>query len=245
MLEQTKQQMAALRLNGMLVALDEQLLNPPHQLSFEERLSLLIDREHMHRENQRLSNRIKQAKLKSGYTMANIDYQHPRNLDKSRFLSLGNGEWVRNNRVFIFTGPSGTGKTFLAQALAHKACLQGFTARYTRLLTLMHECVIASREGKLQRYLKNSARINVLIIDDFGMMVMTDEDKRLLLEIIEYRYEQGSTIITSQLPLAEWYEHINDPIIADAILDRIVHQAEKFTLTGESVRKVKNKTVDT
>lgn len=239
MLMQTKQQMASLRLNGMLIALDEQINNPPHQLSFEDRLGLLIDREYTYRENQRLANRLKQSKLKSGCSMAQVDYQHPRGLNKSQFLSLENGLWVKRHQTIIITGPTGTGKTYLAQALAHKACLQGFSAKYIRLLHLIHECVVASREGKLQRHLKNNSKVDVLIIDDFGMVVMDSEEKRLLHELIDARYEQGSTIITSQLPVSDWHEYINDPIIADALLDRVVHHSEKIVLTGESLRKTK------
>jgi DNA replication protein DnaC len=239
MLEQTRQQMAALKLNGMLTALEEQIINPPHHLSFEDRLALLIDREKCYRDNQRLSNRLRKAKLMASCSMSQVDHQHPRGLNKSQFLSFESGEWVKQHRAIIITGPTGTGKTYLSQALAHKACLLGYNARYIRLLHLMHECMVVSREGKLQRYLKNIEKIDVLIIDDFGMMVMNSEEKRLLLEIIDARYDKCATIITSQLPIIEWHEYINDPIIADALLDRIVHHAEKIALKGESLRKVK------
>jgi DNA replication protein DnaC len=124
-------------------------------------------------------------------------------------------------------------------ALAHKACLLGYTAKYYRLLHLIHDSVIAYRDSRLSRYLASLNKINVLIIDDFGMVSMDDEQKRSLLEIIEHRHEACSTIITSQLPVNLWYEHLNDPLIADALLDRIVHQAEKISLTGESLRKIK------
>jgi DNA replication protein DnaC len=240
MLEQTKHQMATLRLHGMLLALDEQLLQPHHVLTFEERLALLIEREYRERENQRLSNRLKQAKLKSSCSIEQIDFQAARGLSKQQLLTLASPAWIQQHRPVLITGPTGTGKTFLACALAHKACLLGFTARHYRLLHLIHDMTLAYREGKLQRYLLQINKIDVLIMDDFGMMVMDDDQKRLLLELLEHRYEIRSTIITSQLPVPQWYEYINDPLIADAILDRIIHQAEKICLKGESLRKIKS-----
>lgn len=243
MLEQTKHQMVALKLHGMLLALDEQVSQPSFQLTFEERLALLIEREYQHRENQRLSNRLKQAKLKPGCSIEQIDFQSQRGLHKQPLLMLSSSGWVQQHRSIIITGPTGTGKTFLACALAHKACLSGFTARYYRLLHLLHDLVIVYHEGKLHRYLQQLNKIDVLIIDDFGMMAMDAEQKRLLLEILEHRYENRSTIITSQLPIPEWYNSIDDPLIADALLDRVVHQAEKITLKGESMRKTKKNQV--
>ena len=245
MLEQTKRQMASLRLHGMLLALEEQLPQAEHQLTFDERLSLLIDREYHYRENQRLSNRLKQSKLKSTCSIEQVDFQYARDLQKKQILALASCHWVQQHRPIIITGPTGTGKTFLACALAHKACLLGSSARYYRLLHLLHDVTISYREGKLQRYLLQLSKIDVLIIDDFGMIILEDEHKRLLLEIVEHRYELRSTIITSQLPIAQWYEYINDPLIADAVLDRIVHQSEKITLTGESIRKSKSNPVAT
>lgn len=242
MLEQTKHQMANLRLNGMLLALEEQS-DLQHALTFEERLGMLVEREFNYRENQRLANRLKQAKLKLPCSIEQVDFKYVRGLDKSQLISLANSAWIRDHRSIIITGPTGTGKTFLACALAHKACLLGFTSRYSRLMHLLHDVVLAYREGKLQRYLSQINKIEVLVIDDFGIMAMEDEQKRLLLEILEHRYEARSTIITSQLPIAQWYESIDDPLIADAMLDRIVHQAEKISLTGESIRKSKAKPV--
>ena len=235
MLENTKQQMAALRLYGMIAALDEQLLYPAKELSFEERLALLIERESLYRENQRLSNRLKQAKLKHA-SFENIDFNYPRGLNKSQLFTLSHGQWLDQKRSIIITGPTGTGKTFIACSLAHKACLLGFTAKYYRLLPLIHDVSIAYREY-FSRFLILINKVDVLIIDDFGMMAMDDEQKRLLLEILEHRYEIRSTIITSQLPLDHWYDYLNDPLVADALLDRIVHRSEKISLSGESLRK--------
>ncbi|MGE3920919.1 MAG: IS21-like element helper ATPase IstB [Gammaproteobacteria bacterium] len=243
MLEHTKQKMASLRLNGMLLALEEQGTQLTSPLSFEERLALLIEREYSHRENQRLSNRLKQAKLKPTCSVESIDFQHARGLHKQQLLSLASDTWIKQHRTIMITGPTGTGKTFFACALAHKACLLGFTSRYYRLLHLMHDVVIAYRESKLQRYLTQISKIDVLIIDDFGMNALDEEQKRLLLEILEQRYETRSTIITSQLPVGQWYEYLNDPIIADALLDRIVHQAENISLQGESMRKTRQKLI--
>lgn len=245
MLEQTKQQIASLRLNGMLAALEEQLRNPPHQLSFEERLALLIDREVLDRDNRKLANRLKQAKLKQGACIEQLDFRKERGLHKPQLHSLANLAWIKCHRTILITGPTGSGKTFIAQALAHKACLSGYTARYVRLLHLMHDIVVAYREGNLQRFLASIAKYDVLIIDDFGMLVMDAEQKRLLLEIFEQRYELRSTIITSQLAVEEWYDYLNEPLIADALLHRIVHQAEKIVLsqTSESMRKLKANSV--
>lgn len=243
MLEQTKHQMAALRLHGMLLGLEEQSAMQ-HALTFEERLSLLIEREHHYRENQRLANRLKQAKLKASCSIEQVDFQYVRGFTRPQLLALANPLWIEQHRSIIITGPTGTGKTFLACALSHKACLLGFTARYYRLLHLLHDIVLAYREGKFQRFLLQIQKFDVLVIDDFGMMAMEDEQKRLLLEILEHRYDVRSTIMTSQLPIAQWYESIDDPLIADAMLDRIVHQAEKISLTGESIRKTKSKPID-
>jgi DNA replication protein DnaC len=238
MIEQTRSQLQTMKLIGLLNAFDEQLRAPLHQLSFEERLSLLIDSEFQSRENKRLTSRLKCAKLKPA-AIEHIDFKTSRGLKKNQCLSLLNLQWVKQSRTVIITGPTGTGKTYLSCALAHKACLEGYTARYYRLLPLMHDLTMAYHDNKLPRLLTTVSKIQVLILDDFGLMTLDDLQKRLLLELLEQRYETTSTIITSQLPIASWYEYLNDPLLADALLDRIVHQAEKINLQGESFRKIK------
>lgn len=194
MLEQTRHQLAMMKLHGLLSGLDEQFITCPHQLSFEERLALLIDKEFMYRENKRLSNRLKQAKLKPA-VVEHIDFKAARGLNRKQFLSLLNLQWVKQSRPIIVTGPTGTGKTYLSCALAHKACVSGYTTRYYRLLPLMHDLAVAYHENRFPRFLSALLKINVLIIDDFGLMPLDEMQKRLLLEVLEQRYE-------SDLPLS-------------------------------------------
>lgn len=237
MLAHTKQQLAAMKFNGFILALEE----PEQQtamLSFEERLAFLVEREFIYRENKKNQNRLKQAKLKLG-DFEHIDFDVKRGLNRQQLLSLLHLQWVNQPQSIIITGPTGTGKTFLACALAHKACTAGHHVRYFRFLHFMHDVMVAAREHRLQRFLTHLNKIHVVILDDFGMTALDEEQRQLLLEVLEQRYEITSTIITSQLPVDAWYEYLNDPVIADALLDRIVHQAERVMLEGDSLRKLK------
>lgn len=232
----------ALRFTGMLTALQEQLNTADiDQLSFEERLGLLIEREMIERENRRLKTRLSKAKLRVNACVEDVDFRHKRALDKSFFLQLADCRWIKQAHNVIMVGPTGVGKTYLACALAQKACRQGFTARYWRLPRLLPELAIAKGDGRYEKLLKTIAKTDLLVIDDWGLSKLIKEQRHDLLEIFEDRHGLRSTLIAGQLPVAHWHEIIGEPTLADAILDRLVHNAYKFELKGESMRKTKSK----
>lgn len=236
--EQLKSKMVSLKLKGMLKGFEEQIQNPAlYDFSFEERLGSLIEQEDLDRENRRLQNRLKQAKLKTGTILENIDFKTERNLDKKQILSLGNCSWILRKRNLIITGPTGIGKSYLASSLAHKACREGFSAIYLRMPLLFEDLTLAKLENRYKRLLEKIAKINVLVLDDWGLFSLNDDQRRGLLEVVEARYSVASTIIVSQVPVDQWFKLIGDPIIADAILDRVVHNSERISLAGESMRK--------
>ena len=233
----TLDRLRALKLTGMAEALTEQLEKPLPDLDFEERLGLLIDREWHLRENRKLSRRLSQAKLKHTACVEDIDFKHARGLNKSAIQDLARGQWIRQHFNLLITGPTGCGKTYIACALAQRACLNGFTARYCRLPRLWHELKVARANGSYAAWLTQTAKIDVLILDDWGITPPDEEQKRDLLEMLEDRYQRKSTIITSQLPTTHWHEHLNDATLADAILDRLMHNAVRLEMSGESMRK--------
>jgi DNA replication protein DnaC len=238
----TLDQLRTLRLTGMVKALEEQMQMPDiDSLSFEQRLGLMADREITERQNRHLKTRLRKANLRQSASVENIDYRHPRGLDKALVAKLQSCDWIKEHHNLIITGPTGTGKTFLACALAHKACREGFSALYVRIPRLLQDLSISKGDGRYGKLLTSISKINLLLLDDWGMSKITSEQSRDLLEIIDDRHALRSTLITSQFPVDHWHELIEDPTLADAILDRVIHDAYKINLKGESMRKKKSK----
>lgn len=234
----TLDKLQTLRLTGMLKALAEQMhMADITELSFEERLGLLVDREMTERQQRRLQTRLRHAKLRLNACAHDIDYRAGRGLDKSLMRSLLSCQWIQARRNLVMTGPTGTGKTYLACALGHQACLQGYTTLYLRLPRLLQELPIAKGDGRYGKLMATLAKADLVILDDWALSVLSDENRRDLLELFEDRYDRRATLVTSQLPLEHWHEALGDPTLADAILDRLIHNAYKITLTGESMRK--------
>jgi DNA replication protein DnaC len=241
------EQLKTLKLTGMQEALSEQLQTPQaKELSFEERLSLLLDREIIVRTNRLMQSRLRQAKLHiSQATLADINYRADRQLDKKQILSLGTGDWLEQRHNLILTGATGTGKSYLACALAHKACMLGYRAQYWRVTRLLEELDLSKADGRYLSLIKSLAKFQLLILDDWAMVKLQGQHQQLVLDVLDDRYQKTSTIITSQLPVTAWYEQIQDKTFADAILDRLLGQAQIIQLSGASLRqkqKKKNKT---
>jgi len=242
LIQQTIEKLSRMRLHTIADALREQLRQPSFlELSFEERIAMLVDREWIERENRKLQRRLKAARLKQQASVEDIDFRYPRGLDKSVMLTLSNCNWIRNHQNVIITGQTGIGKSYLAEALAQKACREGFTALYYRSSRLFGTLAIARGDGSYGKLLGKLAKTDLLVIDDWGLSPLNDTERRDFLEIMEDRHGIRSTVITSQYPVAKWHEMIGEPTLADAILDRIIHNAHKITLKGESLRKTKAK----
>jgi DNA replication protein DnaC len=230
-----------LRFFGMLNALQEQMdMSNIEELRFEERLGLMIDREMTDRENRRLKTRLNKAKLRQNACVEDVDFRHRRGLEKSSFMQLASCQWIKDHNNVLIVGPTGVGKTYLACALGQKACREGYGTMYFRLSRLLQELSIAKGDGRYGKILKTLARIHLLIIDDWGMAKFIKEQRHDLLEILEDRHDLKSTLVASQVPIEHWHDIIGDPTIADAILDRLVHNAYKINLKGESMRKKKS-----
>lgn len=236
----TLDQLLELKLTGMHRGLTEQLqMTDLDTLGFEERLGLLIDREMTERADRRLQYRLRTARLRQHACVEDIDYRHRRGLDKRLMQQLATGEYLDRKLNILLTGPAGVGKTWLACALAHKACRDGRTARYLRLPRLMQELPIAKADGRYPKLLRDIAKADLVILDDWGLMPLNDDSRRDLLEILDDRHNRKSTLVTSQLPVEKWHDYIGEPTLADAILDRLVHNAYRLNLKGESMRKTK------
>ena len=232
------QRIASLRLPGMLAAFQEQMAR--HDLDdmpFEDRLALLIDREVVERRSRALQRRLKKAQLRhQDACFEDINLTRPRGLSRSVVLGLGDCSWIRNGANILITGPCGTGKSWIACALAHKACLEGFQAQYLRVPRLLTNLRIAHGEGTIPKLYRDLARLDLLILDDWGLAPVDAARARDLLEILDDRFDRRSVIVTSQLPVPDWHQKIGEPTIADAILDRLVHGAIRFALHGTSMR---------
>lgn len=236
--QQTVERLRSLRLTAMADALVTQANQPDFQsLSFEERLGLLVDQEWLFRDNRRLSRLLKDAKLRVSACVEDLDYTHPRGLDRGVVRNLATCGWLHSRQNAIITGPTGVGKTFLACALANAGCRQGYSARYYRVPRLLSELAIARGDGSFPKLLGRLARIHLLVLDDWGITPLGVQEARDLLEVIDDRHQTHSTIVATQLPIDQWHAVIADPSVADAILDRLVHNAHKLILRGESMRK--------
>jgi DNA replication protein DnaC len=240
LLEPTLDKLRELRFLGMLKGLQEQLHSKNvKKMSFEERLGLLVDQELLERENRKLKTRLSQAKLKQNACIEDIDFKHPRNLNKSTVMSLANCKWIKDHHNILITGLTGVGKSYLACALGNKACLEGYRSMYVRVSRLLSDLAVARGDGRYEKVMKSLSRVDLLILDDWGLNKLNEQERRDFLEIMEDRYDLKSTIITSQIPVNKWHELIGDSTIADAILDRIVHNSYRLELKGESMRKNK------
>lgn len=231
--------LSELGLSGMLAALEEQDGNTElyRSMDFSERLALLVEREAMTRGNLQLQRRLKTAKLRHSACLEDIDYRASRGLDKGQVSHLGQCRWVTSKQNILITGPTGVGKSFLACAFSHRACQDGYSAVYHRSAHLFSDALLARTVGKYKSWLRAISRVDVLVIDDFGLLKLNDEERTEMLEILEERHDRRSTIVTSQLPVDKWYETIGNPTLADAILDRLVHTAHRLELSGPSMRK--------
>jgi DNA replication protein DnaC len=228
-----------MKLYGMALAFSEQIETLRYnELSFEERFGMITDKEMSYRENRKLKNLLKKARLRYPHAcIEDIDFKVNRGISREQIMSLSRNEWIQRHQNVIIAGATGVGKTYIACALGNSACRAGISAQYFRLPQLLEEFSIARSDGSYGKMLTRVARIKLLIIDDWGFALLADKERRILLDILEDRYDISSTVISSQLPVEKWHDNIGDPTVADAICDRLIHNAHRIKLTGESMRK--------
>jgi DNA replication protein DnaC len=240
-MQPTIEKLHSMKLFAIVEAMRRQSEDPEiNRLSFEERLALLVDHQWDWRQNKALARRLKNARFKLDASVEDIDYRHPRRLDRQLIRSLSSSDWVRLHHNLLITGPCGVGKSYMACALAQKAVRDGFTALYFRAPRLFRDLAVARADGSFGTLLDRFARIDVLIVDDWAMAPLADSERRDFLEICDDRYSIRSTVLTSQVPISHWHDQIGDPTLADSILDRLVHNAHRIELAGASIRKSKN-----
>ncbi len=238
LIHQTMEKLAQMKLTGLLEALREQIDNQGFSdLSFEERFGLLVDKEFVLRENRRLIRRLREARLKVQAEIENIDFQTARALDKSFFLELATCSWIHNRHNLIITGSTGVGKTYLACALAHKACREGYRSIYYHFPKLLTDLAISKAEGTYHKLAFTLAKRDLLVIDDWLRDPLTADQTRYIVDLFDDRFRNSSTLLSSQFPVSSWHERFKDQTLADAIMDRIVHDSYRLKLKGDSMRK--------
>lgn len=235
MREQTLNKLKILQLKGMAQAYEDQLVLPDVQsIPFDQRFGLLVDQEEMERNNRRYQVRLKSAKLREMACIEDLDFKTERGIDKSMILSFASGEWIKDKQNILITGPTGSGKTFIACALVHKALQLGFSAKYFRLPRLLQELQLSRSDGRYLNILNGFGKVDILVIDDWGLNTLSAEQRRDILEVVEDRYATRSILMASQLPVDRWFDVIGDPTIADAIMDRVVHRSHRINLKDQA-----------
>ena len=238
LLQPTIDRLREMKLLGMASALEEQSIAPDvRALAFEDRIALLVEREHACREDRRLTRLLQLARLQVPAAAEDIEYRRPRGLDRSLMLKLSSCHWIEAHDTVLLSGATGTGKSYVACALGHSACRRGFSTRYYRFSRMLGELARARADGSYPKLLEKLARTQLLILDDFGLSPLTDSERRDMLEVLEHRYGRRATLVTSQLPFDHWHAVVGDTTFADAILDRLVHSAHRITLKGASMRR--------
>ncbi|MEO0520924.1 MAG: IS21-like element helper ATPase IstB [Cyanobacteria bacterium P01_A01_bin.116] len=241
-MQQTLEQLKDMKLTGFLDAWQEQQAQPTyHNLSFNERLALLVEREYLRRQQQRQQRRLKQAKLFIGAAIADVDFEVPRGLKKPQFLEWAQGQWLVDHLNLVLVGPTGTGKTFLSCVLADHLCKQGHTVRYLKTAELVMELKLTKADGSFPRLRKRLAGFELIILDEWLRDPLPKADAREILDFLDDRYRRSSCLFATQFPVNQWHQQIQEPTLADAILDRIVHDSLRLSLKGESMRKLTSK----